>query len=154
MSSFVSNCNSNFIPDFKKYAQHCPDLRESFSKKFQDLNGREVELSLFQQPFRVNVEDITHDETQMEVLDFQANTDLKAAFMEHGFIKFYCRLDDESYPMIPQNVRFWICQFGSTYCCQQAFSVMNLSKSPARDQLTDEHLDAIINVAISLLKTN
>ena len=63
MSSFVSNCNSNFIPDFKKYAHYCQDLGENFSKKFYDLNGREVELSLFQQPFRGNVKDITYAET-------------------------------------------------------------------------------------------
>ena len=97
MSSFVSNCNSNFIPDFEKYAHYCQDLGESLLKKFQDLNGREVELSLFQQPFCVNVEDITHAETQFEVLDLQANTDLKAAFIDYGLIEFYRRLDDESY---------------------------------------------------------
>ena len=99
MSSFVSNCNSNFIPDFKKYAYYRQDLGESFSKKFQDLNGREIELSLFQQRF-VNVEDITHAETQLEVLDLQANTDLKGAFIDHGLIEFYRHLDNKSYPMI------------------------------------------------------
>ena len=114
MSSFVSNCNSNFIPDFKKYAHYCQDLRENFYKKFQHLNGREVELLLFQQPFPVNVVDITHAETQLEVLDLQANTALKAAFIDHRLIEFYHHLDDDSYPMILQNVRFWICQFGST----------------------------------------
>ena len=81
MSSFVCNCNSNFIPDFKKYAHYCQDLGKIFSKKFQDLNGREVELSLFQETFCVNVEDIAHVETQLEVLDLQANTDSKAAFI-------------------------------------------------------------------------
>ena len=56
--------------------------------------------------------------------------------------------------MILQNARFWICQFGSTYCCEQAFSVMKLNKSQARAQLTDEHLDAIMTVAISPLQPN
>ena len=107
-----------------------------FEFEFQDLNGREVELSLFQQPFRV----ITHAETQLEVLDLQANTDLKGAFIDHGLIEFYRRLDDKSYPMILQNARFCICQFGGTYCCEQTFSVMKLNKSQAWTQLTDEHL--------------
>ena len=128
--------------------------RESFSKKFQDRNGREVELLLFQQPFCVNVEDIIHAETQLEVLDLQANTDLKAAFIDHGLIDFCRRLDDESYPMILQNARFWICQFGSTYCREPAFSVMKLNKSQARAQLTDKYLDAIMRVVISALQSN
>ena len=87
MPSFVSNCNSNFIPDFKKYAYYCQDLGENFSKKFQDLNEREIEFLLFQQPFRENVEDITYAETQLEVLDLQANTDLKVAFIDHKLIE-------------------------------------------------------------------
>ena len=46
MSSFASNCNSNFFLDFRKYAHYCQDPGESFLKKFQDLNERAVELSL------------------------------------------------------------------------------------------------------------
>ena len=93
MSSSVSNCNSNFISDFKKYVYYCQDLGESFPKKFQYLNGKELELFFFPQPFRVNVEGITHAETQLEMLDLQANTDMKAAFINHGLNEFYRRLD-------------------------------------------------------------
>jgi len=34
----------------------CEDLRENFSKRFQDLNGQKVQKTLFQKPFGVNVE--------------------------------------------------------------------------------------------------
>jgi len=36
----------------------CEDLRENFSKRFQDLNGQENHMNLFQKPFGVNVENV------------------------------------------------------------------------------------------------
>jgi len=49
---------------------------------------------------------------------------------------------------------FWITQFGSTYRCEQGFSVMKLNISKLRSQLTDRHLDAVMRIAITLLKAN
>ena len=94
-------------------------FQRKFYKKFQDLNGSEVELLLFQQLFHVNVEDITHAEIQLEVLNLQPNTSLEAAFLDHRLIEFYRRLAVETYPTILQNARFWICQFDNIYCCEQ-----------------------------------
>jgi len=36
----------------------CEDLRENFSKRFQDLNGQETQMNLFQKPFGVDVESV------------------------------------------------------------------------------------------------
>jgi len=36
----------------------CDDLRENFSKRFQDLNGQETKMNLFKKPFRANVENV------------------------------------------------------------------------------------------------
>jgi len=43
------------VPDFEKYAKMCEDLRENFSKRFQDLNGRETQINLFQKACGMNV---------------------------------------------------------------------------------------------------
>ena len=39
--------------------------------------------------------------------------------------------------------------FGSTYVCEQSFSVMKQVKSKERSLLTDGHLEAIMRIAIS-----
>jgi len=39
MSSFMNKTQTDLVPDFKKYMKMCEDLRENFSKRFQDLNG-------------------------------------------------------------------------------------------------------------------
>jgi len=36
----------------------CEDLRENFSKRFQDLNGQETQMNLFQRPFGVDGESV------------------------------------------------------------------------------------------------
>ena len=36
----------------------CDDLGEKFSKRFQDLNGQETQINLFQKTFRDNVENV------------------------------------------------------------------------------------------------
>jgi len=45
------------------------------------------------------------------------------------------------------NVRIWVSRFASTYCCEQAFSIMKISKSRLRTRVTDGHLDAAMCIA-------
>ena len=154
MSSFVAKTKLHFVPDFVKYANICEDLNESFKKRFHDLSGREKHLSLFERPFTVKVEEIENAELQLELLDLRSNEGLRDVYQEQWLLQFYSQLQEETYPVLLKNARFWIAQFGSTYRCKQGFSVMKLNKSKLRSQLTDEHLDAIMRIAITPLKPN
>ena len=46
------------VPDFEKCVKMCEDLRDNFSKRFQDINGQETQINLNQTPFGVNVENV------------------------------------------------------------------------------------------------
>ena len=154
MSSFVAKTKLDFVPDFAKYAKICEDLNESFQKRFHDLNGREKHLSLFQRPFTVKVEEIEDAELQLELLDLRSNEGMKDIYQEQSLLQFYSQLEEKTYPVLLKSARFWIAQFGSTYRCEQGFSVMKLNKSKLRSQLTDGHLDAIMRIATTPLKAN
>ena len=154
ISSFVAKTKLDFIPDFVKYANICEDLNENFKKRFHDLSGREKHLSLFERPFTVKVEEIENAELQLELLDLRSNEGLRDVYQEQSLLQFYSQLQEETYPVLLKNARFWIAQFGSTYRCEQGFSVMKLNKSILRSQLTDGHLDAIMLIAITPLKPN
>jgi len=54
MSSFINKTQTVLVPDFEKYVKICEDLRENFSKRFQDLNGQETQMYLFLKPFGGN----------------------------------------------------------------------------------------------------
>ena len=154
MSSYVAKTRIDFVPDFTKYAKICEDLSESFAKRFHDLSNREKHLSLSQRPFAVNVEEIKNAELQLELLDLKSNEVMKDIYQEQSIIQFYSRLEEETYPVLLKNARFWITKFGSTYGCEQGFSVMKLNKFKLRSQLTDGHLDAVMRIANTPLKAN
>ena len=46
------------VSHFEKYEKMCENLRENFSKRFQDRNGQETQMNLFQKPCGVNVENV------------------------------------------------------------------------------------------------
>ena len=144
----------DFVPDFVKYANICEDLNESFKKRFHDLSAREKHLSLFERPFTVKVEEIENAEFPLELLDPRSNEGLRDIYEEQSLLQFHSQLQEETNPVLLKNACFWIAQFGSTYRCEQGFSVMKLNKSKLRSQLTDGHLDAIMLIAITPLKPN
>ena len=109
---------------------------------------------MFQRPFTVKVEEIEDAELQLELLDLRSNEGMKDIYQEQSLLQFYSQLEEETYPVLLKNARFWIAQFGSKYRCEHGFSVMKLNKSKLRSQLTDEHLDAIMRIATTPLKAN
>ena len=44
--------------------------------------------------------------------------------------------------------------FGSTYICEQTFSVMKFNKSRNRSSLTDDHLSAVLRISTSDIETD
>ena len=47
-----------------------------------------------------------------------------------------------------------LCMFGSTYTCEQTFSVMNYVKNKAKNRLTDFNLEAELRCAVTSLTPN
>jgi len=43
-----------------------------------------------------------------------------------------------------------LCMFGTTYLCEQVFSVMNINKTKLRSRLTHANLNDILKVAATL----
>ena len=44
--------------------------------------------------------------------------------------------------------------FGSTYICEQTFSLMNINKARHRSELTDRHFRDVLRIATIILKPN
>ncbi|UYV66761.1 hypothetical protein LAZ67_4002786 [Cordylochernes scorpioides] len=82
---------------------------------------------------------------QMEVIDIQCYSDLKAKFIEVGVSEFYKYL-----PARFENTRRLayeiMSMFGSTYRCEQLFSLMKGNKSPIRSRITDVHLGSVLKL--------
>ncbi|EEC14221.1 general transcription factor II, putative, partial [Ixodes scapularis] len=83
---------------------------------------------------------------QMELLELQSNTVLKQKFEDVGVPKFYKFLDEANFPSLRQQPVRIIVMFGSTYLCEQLFSLLKVNKSTLRSRMTDEHLRLIMRI--------
>ncbi|KAK1344516.1 hypothetical protein QTO34_013213, partial [Cnephaeus nilssonii] len=74
-----------------------------------------------------------------------SDSDLKAKFNDVGVPEFYKYL-----PNGFENTRKFtyeiISMFGSTYWCEQLFTVMKGNKSPVRSRITDTYLESVLKV--------
>jgi len=57
----------------------------------------------------------------------QSNEALHNAIQESSLLDFCSQVKQEKYPVVLNNVRIWICQFASTYCCESAFSMIKIN---------------------------
>ncbi|CAL1571780.1 unnamed protein product [Knipowitschia caucasica] len=139
----------------EKYADTIGKLQEEFDHRFADFKTHRATFQMFTDPFSFNVEDAP-PVLQMELIDLQCNTELKAKFREVSgntveLEQFLRKLP----PTFPELSRMFMCLFGSTYLCEKLFSTMNFNKSKFRSRLKDENLKATLRVSVaSSLKPN
>jgi hypothetical protein len=140
------NVNS---PTMDQYVQHLTTVEDNFDQRFKDFQHKEADLHLFRNPFAAAVENYDEPDLQLELIDLQNNSFLKAKFKEVPLEEFYSFMNSATYPLLWQRSANIAALFGSTYLCEQAFSIMACTKSKHRSRLTDEHLDAAVRLAVS-----
>ncbi|KAJ0006640.1 hypothetical protein NQD34_013913, partial [Periophthalmus magnuspinnatus] len=86
---------------------------------------------------------------QMELADLQSNVVLKEQVSERDADSFWIQLVSEtSFPTLKKVALYILCMFGSTYCCEAAFSTMNIIKNKYRSRLTNDHLHMCLRKAL------
>ena len=83
---------------------------------------------------------------QMELVDLQCSDELKSRFAAFSHADFWRKhiLPTKRFPGLVDNTLRTVAAFDSTYCCEQLFSRMKLTKSKFRAQLTDSHLNDVL----------
>lgn len=120
---------------FRGHAAHIEQLQEEFAPRFTDFRTKKPLYNLFGQPFTVDV-DCLATGYQLEVIDLQSSSTLRAVHNKSTDLKaFYKCLDKSKYPEIVDNALKLVSVFGSSYICEQAFSIMNLNKSKLRSKV-------------------
>ena len=99
----------------------------------------------FRNPFSVSADEVP-EQFQLELIEFQCISLLKDKFSTIDIGTFY-QYVGPTYPRIKCLASEMMSMFGSTYVCEQLFSVMKLNKSRLRSQLTDEHHNSTLKVA-------
>ncbi|XP_076736205.1 general transcription factor II-I repeat domain-containing protein 2A-like [Maylandia zebra] len=91
------------------------------------------------------------EELQLELIDLQSNPALKEKFSSLKLNDFYASLNDAAFPNLRRKAQMMLALFGSTFVCEQTFSVMNINKASHRSKLTDLHLRSILRIATTKL---
>ena len=134
--------------DLDKYKDNISDLLREFERRFQVFSELENKFGFFRSPFTVKPADMPSD-IQLELIDLQCDSGMKDKFGSVGLDKFYQYLVP-GYPKLTAMAAKVLSMFGTTYLCEQVFSVMNNNKTKQRSRLTNEHLNDIIKCAQGL----
>ena len=117
--------------DCTNYEASVQKLRAEFTNRFPDFRQNEIKLKLFAQPFDLAVE-ASPDDCQMELIELQAGMDAKRKYSENSLVDFYKLYMCEKFPNLSRHAKRMTSLFGSTYCCEQFFSKMKLTKTRCR----------------------
>lgn len=130
----------------KKYRKSLDELHEEFCCRFCDFGKIDRALQLVSCPFSQDPETVPQ-ELQLELIDLQCDMVLKDKFNSLKLDEFYASLSAAKFPNIRRMAQRMLVLFGSTYVCEQTFSVMNTNKAPHRSQMSDEHLRCVLRIA-------
>lgn len=127
------------------YAEKLNGLKAEFSRRFADFESQKFNFDLFANPFAIDV-DTAPEHLQLELIELQCNGALKTKYQSVGAGEF-ARFIPDTMPQLRLHAARIMCMFGSTYACEQLFSVMKINKSSHRSRLTDQHLVSVLKVA-------
>uniref|UniRef100_A0A8C3THQ5 Uncharacterized protein n=1 Tax=Chelydra serpentina TaxID=8475 RepID=A0A8C3THQ5_CHESE len=129
----------------KKYSKILSDLHGEFSSRFSDFEKIEKTLKLVC-PLSFDYKKAPQ-ELQLELIDLQRNSTLKEKYNSEKLDEFYASLSETKFPNIHKVAQKILVLFGSTYVCEQTFSLLNYNKSRYRSQLTDRHLSTVLRIS-------
>ena len=137
-----------------RYKDKLSQLASEFQKRFGIFAQLKAEFSLFRFPFQpmsaqsdaVKALLGVDGKLQCEQIDITCDEGLKEKFMATTLEEFY-KILALSYPAFTMFASKILSMFGTTYLCEQAFSVMNITKSKYRSKLTQMHLNDVMTVS-------
>ncbi|CAK6436213.1 unnamed protein product [Pipistrellus nathusii] len=137
-----------------EYASECAKLIEAFNERFKDVKSKQMELDIFATPFNVEPADVP-DNLRHEIFQLQSNDELKARYNNVPLLEFYKRyISNNEFPTLRRHALKYASLFGTTYCCEQFFSKLTITKSRLRSRLIYTNLEKQLRVATSSIPAN
>ena len=145
MTSFPER---SFNEQMQRYVADITSLADEFQRRFQDFATIEKDIMLFSSPFSVDPDNAPGN-LQLELIELQSDNEIRSRQQQLSLNDFYRQLDKERFKEIRTFAKKMLSLFGSTYLCEQTFSVMNFNKNRVRTRISDSHLRDIIRIKTS-----
>ncbi|KAL1268623.1 hypothetical protein QQF64_033986 [Cirrhinus molitorella] len=88
---------------------------------------------------------------QLELIELQCNDSLRSRHQLLPLSEFYKSLETSRFPLIKHHAQRMTSLFGSTYICEQTFSLMTMNKSSLTASLTDSYLCDLLRFSTTRL---
>ncbi|XP_029448954.1 general transcription factor II-I repeat domain-containing protein 2-like [Rhinatrema bivittatum] len=133
-----------------KYSSILSNLCADFSLRFRDLEKIEKTLELVACPLACHYEEAPV-ELQLELIDLQCDPSLKEKCRSEKPAAFYASLSDTDFPKIREAAQKVLVLFGSTYLCEQTFSLLKCNRLCYRSWLSDRCLSSVLRISTTSL---
>ncbi|KAG2455657.1 SCND3 protein, partial [Polypterus senegalus] len=142
------------------YAEFLDKLIKNFQTRFEDFPlGKQVLLCI-ENPFLVkNIAEFSNEATkvfqwasaaslQTELIELQENLALQESHCD--LVTFWTKMVTAAgVPLLQKMALQILTMFPSTYCCESAFSTMNMVKNTCCHTLTNEHLHQCLRLVLT-----
>ncbi|XP_072900801.1 general transcription factor II-I repeat domain-containing protein 2-like [Hemitrygon akajei] len=115
-----------------KFAEKLSILGADFTRRFADCETQKSRFELLSNPFAADVESAPTN-IQMELIELQCSDTLKAKYDSVGAAQFL-RFIPDTMPQLRTQAAQMLSMFGSTYLCEQLFSLMKIRFTLMADQ--------------------
>ena len=107
-------------------------------------------MKLFADPFGIDATNAP-GMFQLELIEIQNSSEMKRAFAENDLVTIYGQYVESAsiFLNLSQQALKFISLFGSTYSCEQQFSMIKNVKSKSSSLLTDKHLSGVLRITTS-----
>jgi len=114
-----------------------------------NLPGKTYLKQVFSSPFSLDVTRYSTDASN-ELIDLQCNSDLEDLNRRLSLENFWQEVGKSGkFPKVTEIVSKVLCMFGTTYLCEQFFSIMKCTKTEKRTRLLDRNLAASLRVSLN-----
>ena len=140
-------------------------LTNNFAVRFSDFSLGKYLLLFIENPFlvtdiatfSVEAKDVCNwidtAKVQLELIEFQKNTVVKESFCNCTPEKFWSeKVSPNNFSILSKLAIHILTMFGSTYCCDSAFSNMNFINNKFPSCLTNQHLHHSFRFATTKLE--
>uniref|UniRef100_A0A3P8SCY2 HAT C-terminal dimerisation domain-containing protein n=1 Tax=Amphiprion percula TaxID=161767 RepID=A0A3P8SCY2_AMPPE len=133
-----------------KYVSVITSLMTEFSWRFQDFSAVDIEIKLFVTPFMKNAEEV-EEILQFELIEMQCEDSLKNQHQLLSLLDIYLSLEEAKFPLMRRYAKRMMSLLGSTYVCEQIFSLLMLNKGRLRTKMTNDHLCDVLRISTTKL---
>ena len=119
-------------------------------EKVKQMTASLLTQQQFAAPFSVDAEEV-EESLQLELIEMQCDDSLKNQHQLLSLLDFYRSLEKAKFPLMRRHAKQMMSLFGSTYICEQTFSLLTLNKSRLRTRMTDSHLRDVLRILTTKL---